>query len=189
MAIWPIAEAKRVIFPARYSTFCLPNETSTSLPSISRFPYLAPTTECRFVWRFTVEACSRCGLTKDGFWERHQPSDEAYQRGDFHAAVCLYGNAQRANPQNCILYTATVQQSFWNWVRVRVALDDAVKARLFNPQVANGSDRLTCARTHMPPTATLPEAIDCWRSFLRKSCLIVTSIPAIARPLFFSLAL
>uniref|UniRef100_A0A4W5N2L9 Uncharacterized protein n=1 Tax=Hucho hucho TaxID=62062 RepID=A0A4W5N2L9_9TELE len=65
--------------------------------------------------------------------ERVQQSNEACQRGDFQAALSLYGDALRADPQNCILYSNR-SAAFHKLGRYQAALDDAVKARLLNPK-------------------------------------------------------
>ncbi|XP_023835104.1 tetratricopeptide repeat protein 28-like [Salvelinus sp. IW2-2015] len=75
----------------------------------------------------------RCGLSKAEFMERVQQSNEACQRGDFQAALSLYGDALRADPQNCILYSNR-SAAFHKLGRYQAALDDAVKARLLNPK-------------------------------------------------------
>lgn len=77
------------------------------------------------------EEGGRCGLSKAEFMERVQQSNEACQRGDFQAAVSLYGDALRADPHNCILYSNR-SAAFHKLGRYQAALDDAVKARLLN---------------------------------------------------------
>lgn len=77
------------------------------------------------------EEGGRCGLSKAEFMERVQQSNEACQRGDFQAALCLYGDALRADPHNCILYSNR-SAAFHKLGRYQAALDDAVKARLLN---------------------------------------------------------
>uniref|UniRef100_A0A8C7NDI5 Tetratricopeptide repeat protein 28 n=1 Tax=Oncorhynchus mykiss TaxID=8022 RepID=A0A8C7NDI5_ONCMY len=65
--------------------------------------------------------------------ERVQQSNEACQRGDFQAAVSLYGDALRADPQNCILYSNR-SAALLKLGRYQASLDDAVKACLLNPK-------------------------------------------------------
>ncbi|XP_052334756.1 tetratricopeptide repeat protein 28-like isoform X2 [Oncorhynchus keta] len=79
------------------------------------------------------EEGGRCGLSKEEFMERVQQSNEACQRGDFQAALSLYGDALRADPQNCILYSNR-SAAFHKLGCYQAALDDAVKARLLNPK-------------------------------------------------------
>ncbi|KAJ8415513.1 hypothetical protein AAFF_G00424930, partial [Aldrovandia affinis] len=78
-------------------------------------------------------ADARRGLSKAEFLEKVRQSNAACQRGDFPAAVRLYGEALSADPQNCILYSnrsaAHLKQGQYH-----SALDDAVKARLLNPK-------------------------------------------------------
>ncbi|KAK1800817.1 hypothetical protein P4O66_006000 [Electrophorus voltai] len=73
------------------------------------------------------------GLTKAEFMEKVRQSNEACQLGDFHAAVRLYGEALRADPQNCILYSNR-SAAHLKLGHYQTALDDAVKARLLNPK-------------------------------------------------------
>uniref|UniRef100_A0A8B9GZS1 Tetratricopeptide repeat protein 28 n=1 Tax=Astyanax mexicanus TaxID=7994 RepID=A0A8B9GZS1_ASTMX len=80
--------------------------------------------------------CSRCegpGLSKAEFMEKVRRSNEACQRGDFQTAVKLYGEALRADPQNCILYSNR-SAAHLKLGQYQTALDDAVKARLLNPK-------------------------------------------------------
>ncbi|KAJ3603717.1 hypothetical protein NHX12_028458 [Muraenolepis orangiensis] len=72
-------------------------------------------------------------LSKAGFMEKVQRSNEACRRGDFQAAARLYGEALRADPQNCILYSNR-SAALLKLGRHRAALDDAEKARLLNPK-------------------------------------------------------
>uniref|UniRef100_A0A4W4DN67 Uncharacterized protein n=1 Tax=Electrophorus electricus TaxID=8005 RepID=A0A4W4DN67_ELEEL len=65
--------------------------------------------------------------------EKVRQSNEACQLGDFHAAVRLYGEALRADPQNCILYSNR-SAAHLKLGHYQTALDDAVKARLLNPK-------------------------------------------------------
>ncbi|XP_029108577.1 tetratricopeptide repeat protein 28 isoform X2 [Scleropages formosus] len=73
------------------------------------------------------------GLTKAAFIEKVRRSNEACQRGDFAAAVQLYSDALRADPQNCILYSNR-SAAFLKLGQSQAALDDAIKARLLNPK-------------------------------------------------------
>uniref|UniRef100_W5LRS8 Uncharacterized protein n=1 Tax=Astyanax mexicanus TaxID=7994 RepID=W5LRS8_ASTMX len=65
--------------------------------------------------------------------EKVRRSNEACQRGDFQTAVKLYGEALRADPQNCILYSNR-SAAHLKLGQYQTALDDAVKARLLNPK-------------------------------------------------------
>ncbi|XP_028826917.1 tetratricopeptide repeat protein 28 isoform X3 [Denticeps clupeoides] len=73
------------------------------------------------------------GLSKAEFMEKVRQSNEACQLGDFQAAVQLYGEALRADPQNCILYSNR-SAAYLKLGQYQTALDDAVKARLLNPK-------------------------------------------------------
>ncbi|CAL8327985.1 unnamed protein product [Arctogadus glacialis] len=65
--------------------------------------------------------------------EKVQRSNEACQRGDFQAAVGLYGEALLADPQNCILYSNR-SAALLKLGQHRAALEDAEKACLLNPK-------------------------------------------------------
>uniref|UniRef100_A0A672K671 Tetratricopeptide repeat protein 28-like n=1 Tax=Sinocyclocheilus grahami TaxID=75366 RepID=A0A672K671_SINGR len=65
--------------------------------------------------------------------EKVRQSNEACQLGDFQKAVKLYGEALRADPQNCILYSNR-SAAHLKLGQYQTALDDAVKARLLNPK-------------------------------------------------------
>ncbi|XP_026121560.1 tetratricopeptide repeat protein 28-like [Carassius auratus] len=73
------------------------------------------------------------GLSKAEFMEKVRQSNEACQLGDFQTAVKLYGEALRADPQNCILYSNRSAARL-KLGQYQTALDDAVKARLLNPK-------------------------------------------------------
>uniref|UniRef100_A0A8C4YXE9 Tetratricopeptide repeat domain 28 n=1 Tax=Gadus morhua TaxID=8049 RepID=A0A8C4YXE9_GADMO len=73
------------------------------------------------------------GLSKAGFMEKVQRSNEACQRGDFQAAVGLYGEALLADPQNCILYSNR-SAALLKLGQHHAALEDAEKACLLNPK-------------------------------------------------------
>uniref|UniRef100_A0A673K3A1 Tetratricopeptide repeat protein 28 n=1 Tax=Sinocyclocheilus rhinocerous TaxID=307959 RepID=A0A673K3A1_9TELE len=73
------------------------------------------------------------GLSKAEFMEKVRQSNEACQLGDFQMAVKLYGEALRADPQNCILYSNR-SAAHLKLGQYQIALDDAVKARLLNPK-------------------------------------------------------
>uniref|UniRef100_A0A8C1LVR8 Tetratricopeptide repeat protein 28 n=1 Tax=Cyprinus carpio TaxID=7962 RepID=A0A8C1LVR8_CYPCA len=73
------------------------------------------------------------GLSKAEFMEKVRQSNEACQLGDFQTAVKLYGEALRADPQNCILYSNR-SAAHLKLGQYQTALDDAVKARLLNPK-------------------------------------------------------
>lgn len=75
----------------------------------------------------------RCGLSKAEFMEKVQQSNEACQRGDFHAAVRLYSDALQADPQNCILFSNR-SAAFLKLGQHQAALDDAEKACELNPK-------------------------------------------------------
>lgn len=75
----------------------------------------------------------RYGLSKAEFMEKVQQSNEACQRGDFHAAVQLYTNALEADPQNCILYSNR-SAALLKLGQHQAALDDAEKACELNPK-------------------------------------------------------
>ncbi|XP_045082925.1 tetratricopeptide repeat protein 28-like [Coregonus clupeaformis] len=98
-----------------------------------KFSIFGSRTVGRAARRVAEEEGGRCGLSKAEFMERVQQSNEACQRGDFQAAVSLYGDALRADPQNCILYSNR-SAAFLKLGRYQAALDDAVKARLLNPK-------------------------------------------------------
>jgi len=83
--------------------------------------------------RSSSSSSRRCGLSKAAFLEKVQQSNEACQRGDFQAAVRLYGEALRADPQNCILYSNR-SAALLKLGRHHAALGDAQKARLLNPK-------------------------------------------------------
>ncbi|XP_056137613.1 tetratricopeptide repeat protein 28 isoform X3 [Lampris incognitus] len=83
--------------------------------------------------RAAGEEGPRCGLSKAEFMEKVQQSNEACQRGDFEAAVHLYSDALRADPQNCILYSNR-SAALLKLGEHEAALDDATKARLLNPK-------------------------------------------------------
>lgn len=96
-----------------------------------QFSIFGSRTVGRAAQREAEEEGGRCGLNKAEFMERVQQSNEACQRGDFQAAVSLYGDALRADPHNCILYSNR-SAAFHKLGRYQAALDDAVKARLLN---------------------------------------------------------
>lgn len=96
-----------------------------------QFSIFGSRTVGRAAQREAEEEGGRCGLNKAEFMERVQQSNEACQRGDFQAALCLYGDALRADPHNCILYSNR-SAAFHKLGRYQAALDDAVKARLLN---------------------------------------------------------
>ncbi|XP_030623936.1 tetratricopeptide repeat protein 28 [Chanos chanos] len=73
------------------------------------------------------------GLSKAEFMDKVRRSNEACQHGDFQMAVKLYGEALRADPQNCILYSNR-SAAHLKLGQYQTALDDAVKARLLNPK-------------------------------------------------------
>ncbi|XP_061624540.1 tetratricopeptide repeat protein 28-like isoform X3 [Phyllopteryx taeniolatus] len=73
------------------------------------------------------------GPGKAEFTETVQRSDEACRRGDFQAAVELYGEALRADAQNCILYSNR-SAALLKLGRHQAALDDAEQARELNPK-------------------------------------------------------
>ncbi|XP_061672969.1 tetratricopeptide repeat protein 28-like isoform X1 [Syngnathoides biaculeatus] len=73
------------------------------------------------------------GPGKGEFAEKVQRSNELCQRGDFQAAVDLYGEALRADAQNCILY-GNRSAALLKLGRHQAALDDAEKARVLNPK-------------------------------------------------------
>ena len=75
----------------------------------------------------------RYGLSKAEFMEKVQQSNEACQRGDFQAAVCLYSDALQADPQNCILYSNR-SAALLKLGQHKAALDDAEKACELNPK-------------------------------------------------------
>ncbi|XP_056592434.1 tetratricopeptide repeat protein 28 isoform X2 [Triplophysa dalaica] len=72
-------------------------------------------------------------LSKAEFMGKVRQSNEACQMGDFQTAVKLYGEALRADPQNCILYSNR-SAAHLKLGQYQTALDDAVKARLLNPK-------------------------------------------------------
>nr|XP_019949215.1 PREDICTED: tetratricopeptide repeat protein 28-like [Paralichthys olivaceus] len=76
---------------------------------------------------------ARYGLSKAEFMEKVQQSNEACQRGDFEAAVHLYSEALRADPQNCILYSNR-SAALLKMGQHQVALEDAEKACELNPK-------------------------------------------------------
>uniref|UniRef100_A0A672GUL5 Uncharacterized protein n=1 Tax=Salarias fasciatus TaxID=181472 RepID=A0A672GUL5_SALFA len=76
---------------------------------------------------------ARYGLSKAEFMEKVQQSNEACQRGDFQAAVRLYGDALQADPQNCILYSNR-SAAFLKLGQHQAALEDAEKACELNPK-------------------------------------------------------
>uniref|UniRef100_A0A3B5MNP0 Uncharacterized protein n=1 Tax=Xiphophorus couchianus TaxID=32473 RepID=A0A3B5MNP0_9TELE len=65
--------------------------------------------------------------------EKVRQSNEACQRGDFQEAVCLYGDALQADPQNCILYSNR-SAAFLKLGQHQAALEDAEKACGLNPK-------------------------------------------------------
>ena len=71
------------------------------------------------------------GLTKAEFLEQVRRSNAACERGDFAAAVGLYSEALRSDPQNCILYSNR-SAALLKLGQHQSALEDAVKARLLN---------------------------------------------------------
>lgn len=73
------------------------------------------------------------GLTKAEFLERVRRSNQACQQGEYALAVCLYGEALSADPQNCILYSNR-SAAHLRLGQYSTALDDALKARLLNPK-------------------------------------------------------
>uniref|UniRef100_A0A8C7D419 Tetratricopeptide repeat protein 28 n=1 Tax=Oncorhynchus kisutch TaxID=8019 RepID=A0A8C7D419_ONCKI len=98
-----------------------------------KFSIFGSRTVGRAAQREAEEKGGRCGLNKAEFMERVQQSNEACQRGDFQAAVSLYGDALRADPQNCILYSNR-SAALLKLGRYQASLDDAVKACLLNPK-------------------------------------------------------
>uniref|UniRef100_A0A8C5HXU3 Tetratricopeptide repeat protein 28 n=1 Tax=Gouania willdenowi TaxID=441366 RepID=A0A8C5HXU3_GOUWI len=74
-----------------------------------------------------------CVLSKAEFMEKVRLSNEACQRGDFQAAVPLYSEALRADPQNCILYSNR-SAAFLKLGQHQAALDDAEKSCQLNPK-------------------------------------------------------
>ncbi|KAG9262977.1 tetratricopeptide repeat protein 28-like [Astyanax mexicanus] len=87
----------------------------------------------RALGRAVHAAAEGPGLSKAEFMEKVRRSNEACQRGDFQTAVKLYGEALRADPQNCILYSNR-SAAHLKLGQYQTALDDAVKARLLNPK-------------------------------------------------------
>lgn len=83
--------------------------------------------------RVAEDEGARCGLSKAQFMEKVQQSNEACQRGDFHAAERLCGDALRADPQNCVLYSNRSAARL-KLGQHQAALDDAAKACLLNPK-------------------------------------------------------
>uniref|UniRef100_A0A8C8JRM6 Tetratricopeptide repeat protein 28 n=1 Tax=Oncorhynchus tshawytscha TaxID=74940 RepID=A0A8C8JRM6_ONCTS len=98
-----------------------------------KFSIFGSRTVGRAAQREAEEKGGRSGLNKAEFMERVQQSNEACQRGDFQAAVSLYGDALRADPQNCILYSNR-SAALLKLGRYQASLDDAVKACLLNPK-------------------------------------------------------
>ncbi|CAG5921992.1 unnamed protein product [Menidia menidia] len=76
---------------------------------------------------------ARYGLSKAEFMEKVQQSNEACQRGDFQAAVHLYGDALQADPQNCILFSNR-SAALLKLGQHQAALEDAEKACELNPK-------------------------------------------------------
>lgn len=87
----------------------------------------------RALGRAVHAAAEGPGLSKAEFMEKVRQSNEACQLGDFQMAVKLYGEALRADPQNCILYSNR-SAAHLKLGQYQTALDDAVKARLLNPK-------------------------------------------------------
>ncbi|KAL1266114.1 hypothetical protein QQF64_001789, partial [Cirrhinus molitorella] len=87
----------------------------------------------RALGRAVHAAADGPGLSKAEFMEKVRQSNEACQLGDFQTAVKLYGEALRADPQNCILYSNR-SAAHLKLGQYQTALDDAVKARLLNPK-------------------------------------------------------
>lgn len=65
--------------------------------------------------------------------EKVQRSNEACQRGDFQAAIELYGEALQADQQNCVLYSNR-SATLLKLGQPQAALDDAEKACELNPK-------------------------------------------------------
>lgn len=65
--------------------------------------------------------------------EKVQRSNEACQRGDFQAAIELYGEALHADQQNCVLYSNR-SATLLKLGQPQAALDDAEKACELNPK-------------------------------------------------------
>uniref|UniRef100_A0A3B3H4M1 Uncharacterized protein n=1 Tax=Oryzias latipes TaxID=8090 RepID=A0A3B3H4M1_ORYLA len=80
-----------------------------------------------------ADSMAGCGLSKAGFMEKVQQSNEACQRGDFQAAVRLYSEALQADPQNCILFSNR-SAAFLKLGEHQAALDDAERACELNPK-------------------------------------------------------
>ncbi|KAK6313167.1 hypothetical protein J4Q44_G00165140 [Coregonus suidteri] len=121
-----------------------------------KFSIFGTRTVGRAAQREAEEEGGRCGLNKAEFMERVQQSNEACQRGDFQAAVSLYGDALRADPQNCILYSNR-SAALLKLGRYEASLDDAVKACLLNPKWPK--DAPTDPRTAEQPGLWKPIAI------------------------------
>uniref|UniRef100_A0A8C6UZS0 Tetratricopeptide repeat protein 28 n=1 Tax=Neogobius melanostomus TaxID=47308 RepID=A0A8C6UZS0_9GOBI len=79
------------------------------------------------------EEATKPGLSKTEFMEKIQQSNSACARGDFHAAVDLYSEALRADPQNCILFSNR-SAALLRLGQHQAALDDALKACELNPK-------------------------------------------------------
>ncbi|KAL7846728.1 hypothetical protein SRHO_G00217080 [Serrasalmus rhombeus] len=103
------------------------------------------------------------GLSKAEFMEKVRRSNEACQLGDFQTAVKLYGEALRADPQNCILYSNR-SAAHLKLGQYQTALDDAVKARLLNPKWPKLF--LTCMPT---PQSQAPPVL--------APCLLLDTVP------------
>lgn len=87
----------------------------------------------RALGRAVHAAAEGPSLSKAEFMGKVRQSNEACQMGDFQTAVKLYGEALRADPQNCILYSNR-SAAHLKLGQYQTALDDAVKARLLNPK-------------------------------------------------------
>ncbi|KAA0704264.1 Tetratricopeptide repeat protein 28 [Triplophysa tibetana] len=87
----------------------------------------------RALGRAVHAAAEGQSLSKAEFMGKVRQSNEACQMGDFQTAVKLYGEALRADPQNCILYSNR-SAAHLKLGQYQTALDDAVKARLLNPK-------------------------------------------------------
>lgn len=98
-----------------------------------KFSILSSRTAGRHLRCVSGDEGARFGLSKAEFMEKVQQSNEACQRGDFQAAVYLYTDALRADPQNCILYSNR-SAALLKLGQHQAALDDAGKACELNPK-------------------------------------------------------
>lgn len=119
----------------RRVTFCSQSCICSFTPLFSflQFSIFGSRTVGRTIRRVAGDEGVRCGLSKAEFMEKVQQSNEACQRGDFHAAVHLYSDALEADPQNCILYSNR-SAALLKLGQHQAALDDAAKARALNPK-------------------------------------------------------